>query len=193
MRIMPIWATYRTALRYPGYKSLISDPLLVRLSQMKARGTPPPRQLVAPRLAEADRRLVELLREDGRRSVNELAEQAGISRANAYQRLARLRREGVITGFTARTDARKLGLEVAALVIVSADQGSWRELRSELEALPGAEYVALTAGGFDFVVLVRVPDVDTLRDVVLERLQSMPQVRSTQTMFILDEHDALSR
>lgn len=160
---------------------------------MPAEERPVGRRLVAPLLSEVDRRLVELLSEDGRRSVNELADRVGVSRANAYQRLARLRQQGVITGFTVRTDPRKLGLEVSALIIVNADQGSWRELRSQLEQLPGTEYVALTAGGFDFVLRVRVPDVETLRDVVLERLQSMPQVRSTQTMFILDEYEALSR
>ena len=76
---------------------------------------------------------------------------------------------------------------------MNADQQSWRELLGELQGLPGAEYVALTAGGFDFVVLVRVPDVETLRDVVLERLQAMAGVRSTQTMFILDEYDRITR
>jgi DNA-binding Lrp family transcriptional regulator len=144
-------------------------------------------------LDEVDRRLVELLQADGRRSVSDLATEAGVSRANAYQRIARLRSDGVITGFTARTDPRRLGLDVAALVIVNADQRSWRGLRDELRNLPGAEYVALLAGGFDFVVLVRVPDVETLRDVVLERLQATEGVRSTQTMFILDEYDRLSR
>ena len=44
----------------------------------------------------------------------------------------------------------------------------------------------MTSGEFDFVVLVRVPDIAALRDVVL-RLQGMPEVRSTQTIFILDE------
>ncbi len=137
--------------------------------------------------------MIELLQQDGRRSVNDLAEQVGVSRANAYQRLARLRNDGVITGFTARTDPRQLGLDVAALIIVNADQRSWRELLENVKALPGTQYVALTAGGFDFVLLVRVPDVETLRDVVLERLTGMPGVRSTQTMFILDEYDRLSR
>jgi len=138
-----------------------------------------------------DRRLVDLLRADGRCSVNELAQRAGISRANAYQRLGRLRTSGVITGFTVRTDPRRMGLSVAALVIVNADQHSWRQVLGELRHLPGAWYVALTAGSFDFVVLVRVPDVETLRDVVLERLQTMAGVRSTQTMFILEEFDRL--
>jgi DNA-binding Lrp family transcriptional regulator len=137
--------------------------------------------------------MIELLQDDGRRSVNDLAERVGVSRANAYQRLARLRTDGVITGFTARTDPRRLGLDVAALIIVNADQRSWRDLLEKLKELPGAQYVALTAGGFDFVLLVRAPDVETLRDVVLERLAGLPGVRSTQTMFILDEYDRLSR
>jgi DNA-binding Lrp family transcriptional regulator len=138
-----------------------------------------------------DRRLIELLRADGRCSVNELAQRAGISRANAYQRVGRLRTGGVITGFTVRTDPRRLGLSVAALLIVNADQRSWRQVLGELRHLPGAWYVALTAGSFDFVVLVRVADVETLRDVVLDRLQTMAGVRSTQTMFILEEFDQL--
>lgn len=138
-----------------------------------------------------DRRLIDLLREDGRCSVNELAENAGISRANAYQRLGRLRASGVITGFTVRTDPRRAGLGVAALVIVNAEQHSWRDVLAKLRQLPGARYVALTAGSFDFVVLVRVADVESLRDVILERLQTMPGVRSTQTMFILEEFDRL--
>lgn len=136
---------------------------------------------------------MELLSSDARRSVSEMAEVVGVSRANAYQRIARMRAEGVITGFTVRTDPHRLGLDVAALIVVNSDQRSWRELRTELRELPGAEYVALTAGGFDFVVLVRVPDVETLRDVVLERLQGMGGVRSTQTMFILDEVGRVSR
>ncbi|MHB1986730.1 MAG: Lrp/AsnC family transcriptional regulator [Acidimicrobiales bacterium] len=144
-------------------------------------------------LDDVDRQMIQLLQADGRRSVNDLARRAGISRANAYQRLTRLRSSGVITGFTARTDPHLLGLDVAALIVVNADQRSWRELRKELRELPGAQYVALTAGGFDFVVLVRVPNVETLRDVVLERLQTMKGVRSTQTMFILDEHDQIIR
>ncbi len=122
-------------------------------------------------------------------SVSELGSQAGISRANAYQRMEKLRQGGVIRSFTVRTDPRRLGLHVAALIIVNSEQRTWRELLAELQELPGVEYVALTAGGFDFVLVVRVPDVETLRDVVLEGLQGIPGVRSTQTMFILEEYD----
>lgn len=138
-------------------------------------------------LDRVDRRILELLRDDGRLPVAALAEQAGVSRANAYTRLERLRGEGVIRGFAASVDSRRLGLGIAALILIAGRQPSWRSLREELLRMPEIEFCAFTTGEYDALILVRVPDVETLRDVILERLQSMPAVRATQTVFILDE------
>ena len=142
----------------------------------------------AGRIADAtDLRLIELLRNDGRLSVNELAARANVSRANAYQRLAALRERGVIRRFTIDVDARLLGNSITALVLVDIEQHEWRNLADRLLELPGVEYVGFTTGAFDLVLLVRAADMETLRDVVLERLQSMPEIRSTQTSFVLEE------
>jgi DNA-binding Lrp family transcriptional regulator len=135
-----------------------------------------------------DRRIIALLSADGRMSINELANQVSISRASAYSRVERLRTSGVIEGFTARINPHKVGLDIAALIFVNADQHGWKTLQHKLLDLPGLEHLAVTTGTFDFSLLVRVPDMQTLRDVVLERLQAMPEVRSTQTAFVLDEH-----
>lgn len=136
---------------------------------------------------EVDRQILAVLAADGRVSVSELATRANVSRATAYNRFDRLREEGVITGFRAEVDHAALGLTIAALVLVNVEQRSWRSSLDELSALPGVEYVALTSGGFDFVLFVRAPDIHALRDVLLEELQGMPQVRGTQTVFVLDE------
>ena len=69
-------------------------------------------------LDAVDRRIVALLSEDGRMSINELAGRAHVSRATAYARLERLRRDGVITGFAAMVDPAKVGYPIAALVLV---------------------------------------------------------------------------
>lgn len=138
-------------------------------------------------LDAVDRRMLELLRDDGRLPVAALAERAGISRANAYTRLERLRSEGVIRGFSASVDSRRLGLGIAALILISGRQPSWRALREDLSSMPEVEFCAFTTGEYDALILVRVPDVETLRDVILERLQSMPTVRATETVFVLDE------
>jgi DNA-binding Lrp family transcriptional regulator len=138
-------------------------------------------------LDAVDRRILAELQADGRLSVNELAARVSVARATAYQRLQRLEDDGVIRRYSAIVDPARVGLGIAALILVNVDQGDWRDARRRLLELPGVQYLALTSGTFDFVVLVRVPDVETLRDVVLVRLHGLPEVRSTQTVFVLED------
>ncbi len=138
-------------------------------------------------LDEVDKRVVDALRSDGRLSVNELATRTNVSRATAYQRLGRLRETGVIRRFTVELDPRKVGLPIAALVLVSVAQHSWRGVGERLRRLPGVEWLALSTGSSDYVLLVRAPDVDHLRDVILDGLQAIPEIQSTQTLLLLDE------
>ena len=93
----------------------------------------------------------------------------------------------MITGFRAAVDPAQVGLPVAALVLVNVEQAHWAQVREEIQALPGLEYLAFTSGSFDMVLLVRVPDIHALRDVVLVRLHGIPHVRTTHTIFVLDE------
>ena len=146
-----------------------------------------PGRSAAASLDDVDRRLLTLLAEDGRMPVAALAERAGISRASAYSRIERLRVEGVITGFSVTVDPRRAGLGVTALILVSGQQTHWRQLGARLSAMPEVEYCAFLTGRYDAILLVRVADVETLRDVILERLQTMPDVRATETIFVLDE------
>ena len=138
-------------------------------------------------LDDVDRSILGVLVADGRASVHAVAQRVGVSRATAYNRIERLVEGGVITGFTAQVDPSKVGLGVAALILVNVEQHAWRQARDDLYSLPGLEYLAFTSGGFDMVLLVRVPDVVALRDVVLVRLHGLPHVRSTQTIFVLDD------
>lgn len=140
-------------------------------------------------LDEIDRTLVDLLRANSRRAVSDLASRAHISRASAYRRLRRLEDSGVIAGYTIRTDPAALGMGVAAVILITCEQGSWRSARRKLIEVPGVEHLAATTGSFDFVMRVRVADAETLRDVVLENLHAIAEVRTTQTLFVLDDLD----
>lgn len=143
-----------------------------------------------PVLDAIDRKIVDVLRADSRLSVSALAERVNISRANAYNRLARLTNDAVIKRFTVDVDHRAMGDAITALILMDIDQHAWRKVEAQVMSIPGVERVSLTTGTFDVMVVVRTPDMDTLRDVVLEKLQSMPAVRSTQTSFVLEERSA---
>ncbi|MFT5223574.1 MAG: DNA-binding Lrp family transcriptional regulator [Glaciecola sp.] len=145
------------------------------------------RMTEAGTLDDIDQRLVELLVQDARRSVNELAQEVQISRASAYRRLDRLREDRVIMGFHAEVDPRALGRPLTAIIEVQAEQGAWRQLRADLQELPGLEYLAMTTGRYDFLLVLRSAGVEALRDTVLERLNSLPTVRGTETTFVLED------
>jgi Lrp/AsnC family transcriptional regulator, leucine-responsive regulatory protein len=72
-------------------------------------------------------------------------------------------------------------------VFVDVEQQRWQQARAALVDLPGLVHLSLTSGVHDAVLLVRCPDIEHLRDVVLVRLHQIPEVRSAQTLFLLDE------
>jgi DNA-binding Lrp family transcriptional regulator len=136
---------------------------------------------------DTDLRILAVLRADARVSVRELATAVRVSRANAYARLARLQETGVVQGFTAVVDPHALGLGLPAYVHVRIKQNSWKGFRDKVVALPEAVHVALVAGDFDVVLLVRTRDAEHLRELVLEQIQSMPEVITTQTVLVFEE------
>jgi DNA-binding Lrp family transcriptional regulator len=147
--------------------------------------------IVAPgairHIDSVDRAVLSAVADDGRISLTDLAEKVNVSRSTAHTRLQRLRDEKVITGFTATIDPQALGLGVAALVFIDIEQHDWRGLRAELAAIPGVEYLAMCAGRFDLMLIARAESIPALRDVLLERIQRLPGVRSTESVVILDE------
>ncbi|HZX56369.1 MAG TPA: Lrp/AsnC family transcriptional regulator, partial [Ilumatobacteraceae bacterium] len=133
----------------------------------------------ARQIDSVDRALIEALSDDARMSLTDLADRINVSRSTAYTRLQRLRDEHVITGFSASIDPQALGLGVAALVFIDIEQHDWRSLRTELAAIPGVEYLAMCAGRFDLMLIARAESIPALRDVLLEKIQRIPGVRST--------------
>jgi DNA-binding Lrp family transcriptional regulator len=138
-------------------------------------------------LDETDRQIVTALREDGRLSMRALSERLHISRANTYTRVERLERTRVITGYTATVDPERCGLGIAAYVYIKINQHSWKAVRQRVLALPEVEHGSLVSGDHDLVLLIRTRDNSTLRELVLTKLQAIPEVLATRTELIFDE------
>ncbi|HTZ42920.1 MAG TPA: Lrp/AsnC family transcriptional regulator [Jatrophihabitans sp.] len=139
------------------------------------------------RLDDTDRAIVTELRRDGRLSMRALAERLHISRASAYTRVERLTEAGVITGYTAAIDPVRYGFGISAYVYLRISQHSWKSVRHRISRIPEVWHCALVSGDNDLVLLVRCQDAASLRELVLNTFQTMPDVQSTQTVLILDE------
>lgn len=137
-----------------------------------------------------DIELLAALRDDGRASVTALAQRLQLSRSAVHQRLDRLREAGVVQGFAPVVDSRRLGLGVAAMVLLSAGPGTtldWETVRAGLLSLPHVEYAALMTGEADVLLLVRVADFEQLRGFLLEEIRRLTGARGTLTSLVLDE------
>ena len=142
-----------------------------------------------PTLDEVDRRILAVLVRDGRTSIRSLAERIHISRTNAYARVERLIRDGVITGFRAQVAPERAGLGTSAYMSLTIQQNTWREVSAQLARVPYIEHAALLGGDHDVLVLVRAPDNAALRDVVLNQVQGIPGVLSTRTWLVFEAFD----
>ncbi|MEV6492105.1 Lrp/AsnC family transcriptional regulator [Actinoplanes sp. NPDC051633] len=142
---------------------------------------------MAADLDDIDHRILDELTGDGRMSMRTLAERLHISRANAYARVDRLRKSGVVRGFTADIDPQAAGLGTSAYVTLSLRQADWREVRSQLQRLDGVAHIGLVGGEFDVILLVRARDNADLRRLVLDEIQGMPGVLNTRTHLVFEE------
>jgi DNA-binding Lrp family transcriptional regulator len=154
--------------------------------------SPSPTGRSARLLDDVDRRILDALVRDGRTSIRTLAERIHISRTNAYARLERLMREGVITGFRAQVAPEAAGLGTSAYVSLTIEQNTWREVSARLARVRYIEHAALLGGDHDVLALVRAPDNAALRDVVLNQVQAIPGVLSTRTWLVFGEFDGVT-
>jgi DNA-binding Lrp family transcriptional regulator len=122
-----------------------------------------------------------------------LAERLHISRAGVYARVSRLEDAGIISGYTAVIDPNRLGYGVSAYIYLRIAQHSWKDVRQSIEMIEEVDHAALISGDDDLVLLVRTSDAAALRDLVLNRMQTLPGVLSTKTVLILDELRQQSR
>lgn len=137
-----------------------------------------------------DLALLRSLRDDGRASISALARDLQMSRSAVHQRLNALVEARALLGFTPVVDPAKLGVGVAAFVLLSAGPGTRLEmepLTDQLQALPHVAYAALVTGDHDVLLLVRVSDLDELRRFLLDELTAITGLRGTLTLLVLDE------
>ena len=81
----------------------------------------------------------------------------------------------------------RYGYALSAYVYLDIAQRSWKSVRRQLLSMTEVDHVALVSGEHDILLRVRARDAVSLRDVVLTRLQEIPEVRSTQTVLIFEE------
>lgn len=138
---------------------------------------------------EFDRKIIAILRRDGRISVTALAEHVGLSKTPCQVRLKRLVETGVIKGFAALVDGAKVGLDHIAFTEVKLSDTrdvALHEFNAGVQRIPEIEECHMIAGNFDYLLKVRTSDIRRYRTVLGEKISSLPHVASTSTFVAME-------
>ena len=141
-------------------------------------------------LDRVDRRLLERLQQDGRTAVSQLAREVNLTVTPTLERVRRLEANGYIEGYFARLSPGKLGLGLLAYVEVSLDRTTPDAFdRFKQVALAHDEVMEchMVAGGFDYLLKIRVTDMESYRRFLGDRLASVRGVQQTHTYFVMEE------
>jgi Lrp/AsnC family leucine-responsive transcriptional regulator len=132
-----------------------------------------------------DRQILQLLRDDARRSITNIAASVNLTAAPVKRRIERLEREGVIAGYTAIVDYERLGTSIEAYSELRiTGSANAPDLLERLLALPEVEECSIVTGDADLLLRIRVPDTTGLRRLVTV-LRHIPEVTWTNTMISL--------
>ena len=136
-------------------------------------------------LDSLDRRLISLLRTDGRAPVSVLARQLGVTRATVNSRLERLVKSGQVLGFTIRTRDDRGDDDVRAISLVEVEGRTTKEVIRSLRGLPEIQSLHATNGGWDLVAEIRCDSLIDF-DRILGEIRAVDGVINSESSILLN-------
>ena len=158
---------------------------LFKLHFMKKEQTPSS----SSGLDAVDIRILNLLQEDGRLSIRELAKKVNLSPTPVHERLRRLEASGIIDHYAAVVDPGRIGHLIVFFVNIILKEHSTRlggEFIGKITSFPEVVEFYTIGGEHDFMIKVMVPDMAAYRRFFVDQLGEVPNIARLQSIIVLD-------
>lgn len=136
-----------------------------------------------------DRKILEVLQREGRISNQELADRIGLSPSPCLRRVRALEDSGLISGYHAEVNAKKLGLTLMALLLISMDQHTperFARFEEKIASLPQVtEALLITGQEADYQLKVIIKNMDDYHDLLLNHITRIEGVTGVHSSFVL--------
>jgi len=141
------------------------------------------------KLDAIDVAILDALQRDGRLPNVALAKAVGLSPTPCAERVKALEAAGIIDGYHAHVSAEALGLGLLIFIEITIDRTSedaFGQFRTAMLAIAEVEECHMVAGGFDYLLKVRVPDMAAYRRFLGDVLSKVPGIRETHTYAVME-------
>ncbi|MCB1337961.1 MAG: Lrp/AsnC family transcriptional regulator [Maritimibacter sp.] len=140
------------------------------------------------RIDRYDRAILDALQRDGALTNAGLSELVNLSASQCSRRRAALEAAGMIEGYAARLNARKLGFGLRAMVRVNLKdhgKGTDRDFAAFLESAPEVASAFSVSGDADYILEIRTADLEAFAAFIHGRLLPHPQVGQVRSDIVL--------
>ncbi len=140
------------------------------------------------RLDITDKKLLILLQKDSNQTVKSLAQQLGKTTTPIFERIKKLEKEGLIEGYSARLNAKKIGLKQTVFIAISL-QGHTRsyleKFVKEINDFPEVVECHRVSGNFDYLLKLVVQDIEAYEKFIVTKLTLLPYLGNVQSHIAL--------
>jgi Lrp/AsnC family leucine-responsive transcriptional regulator len=141
-------------------------------------------------LDSIDLRILDLLQHQGRLTMTELGDTVGLSTSPCSQRVKRLERLGVITGYHAKINPATAGRALLVFVEITLAEKSeqiFKKVRDELGHMPEVLECYLISGSFDYLVKARLSGMAEYRQLLGSMLKRIPVPAQSNSYVVMEE------
>lgn len=136
---------------------------------------------------DLDRQILAELQKDARRPFQEIARDLVVSGGTIHVRYNKLKDAGVIRGSKLLVNPEKLGYDICAFVGINLHNArDYKPVIKELKKMPEILEAHYTTGNYNIFLKILAKSTRGLHDFLIERLQEIPQVQSTETLISLE-------
>jgi DNA-binding Lrp family transcriptional regulator len=137
-----------------------------------------------------DKRILELLQEDSKVSIKEIASQLNLTKTPIYERIKKYEKEGIIKKHVAVLDTNKIESSMVVFCTVALDSQKLQEIESfnkAVENIPEVIECYLMGGANDFLLKIVIKDLQAYHQFSSGKLASLPYVSQIKSTFVLNE------
>jgi len=141
-------------------------------------------------LDRIDRKILDILQREGRIAITELAQRVGLSTSPCSERVKRLEKSGVITGYHARVAPEAMGRTLLVFVEIKLSSKSgevFDKVKNEMLHTPEVQECHLVSGDFDYLVKVRLRGMSEYRRLLGDILKKLPVPAESRSYVIMEE------
>lgn len=140
-------------------------------------------------LSNIDKKILRELQKDGRITFSALAKQVGLSTSPCLERVRRMEREGVISGYTTLLNPHFLDADLIVFVQIRlsrTSQENFEKFKAEAIKLEEVQECYLISGNFDYLIKARVSDMDAYRKFLGSTLLTLPDVLESTSHVVME-------